>query len=103
MTAPTPTALDALAKLISGLPIGELLDLIEGRATLDEGFDIAGAAVGLVAAAFPPSALAAGELAVALEALRYLFDAAGVGGRPIPIEPGYNPIRGGIDGARGHV
>jgi hypothetical protein len=100
---PTLPGFQSLAKLLSGLPIGELLDLIEGRATLDEGFDLASEAVKLFALAFPPDALAAGEAALALGALQWLLDASGAGSSPLRIAPGQNPIRGGFDGARGHL
>ena len=103
MSALTPAHLTALAKLVAGLPVADLGALLAGTATADTVLDLAEQAVGLVAAAFPPGALVAGEVGFALEALQFLLDGAGVGADPVTIEPGYNPIRGGFEGARGHV
>lgn len=103
MIALTPAHLTALAKLVAGLPFGDLAALLAGTATADTVLDLAEQATGLIAAAFPPGALVAGEVGFAIEALQFLLDAAGVGADPMTIEPGYNPIRGGWEGARGHV
>jgi len=103
MIALTPANLGALAKIVQGFPTGDFLAIVNGAATVDGDIDLAEQVLGLVAAAFPPGALVAGEIGIALEALQFLLDAAGKGSTPMTIEPGYNPIRGGWDGARGHV
>ncbi len=79
---------DALAKLLGGLPVGALIDLIEGRATVDSGLQLAESAAALVAAVFPPGAITAGEVELALEGLQFLLDAAGVGPNPFKIAGG---------------
>jgi len=79
---------DALAKLLGGLPVGDLIDLIDGRATVDSGLDLAESAAALVAAVFPPGAITAGEVELALEGLQFLLDAAGVGANPFKIAGG---------------
>jgi hypothetical protein len=61
----------------------------------------AGAA--LVARAFPPAAITAEEVKLGLEALQFLLDVAGLGPSPLKLQPGYRPITGGFDGARGHI
>jgi hypothetical protein len=92
----------ALAKLIGALPVSDLVALIEGRATAGTFINLAEQAAGIVAAAFPPAAFVAGEIELGLEALRFLFGAAGLA-KPIRITPGQNPLRGGFQGARGHI
>jgi hypothetical protein len=99
----TPAHFTALGKLIGGLPVGELVTLIHGQATLDNVLDLSAEAAGIVAAAFPPAAITSGEVEFGLEALRLVFDVAGLGSQPFRITPGQNPIRGGFEGARGHV
>jgi hypothetical protein len=78
----------ALAKLLGGLPVGDLTNLFDGRATVDTDLDLAEQAAALVAVAFPPAAITAGEVELALEALQFLFDAAGLGAQPFKIEGG---------------
>jgi hypothetical protein len=99
----TPAHFTALAKLIGGLPVDQLLALIEGQSTVDNAIGLAEQAASLVAAAFPPAAITAGEVEFGLEALRFVCGVAGLGSTPIQITPGQNPIRGGFEGARGHV
>ena len=82
MTLPTPTALSALAKIVEGFPLADFLAILNGTATVDSDLDLAEQVVGLVAAAFPPGALVAGEIGIALQALQFLLDAAGKGGSP---------------------
>ena len=79
----TPAHLTALAKLIAGLPFGDLAALLDGTATTDTVLDLAEQATALIGAAFPPGALVAGEVGFALEALQFLLDAAGVGASPV--------------------
>ena len=82
MTLPTPAALSALAKIVEGFPLADFLAILNGTATVDSDLDLAEQVVGLVAAAFPPGALVAGEIGIALQALQFLLDAAGKGGSP---------------------
>ncbi len=82
---------DALAKLLRGLPVGDLVNLIEGRATLDSSLTLAESAAALVAAVFPPGAITAGEVEFALEGLQFLLDAAGLGPNPFKIVGGIPP------------
>ena len=103
MNFPTPTALGALAKIVAGFPLADLLAILNGTATVDSDLDLAEQAVGLIAAAFPPAAITAEEVGFGLEALAFLCDAAGLGAKPIQLSRGQNPIRGGFDGARGHL
>jgi hypothetical protein len=100
---PTSGHYDALAKLIGGMPVSDLLALIDGRGTVDTDLALAEQAATLVAVAFPPAAITASEIKMALETLQFLLDAAGFGSSPIHITGGYRPITGGFAGARGHV
>jgi hypothetical protein len=105
---PVETALNsahfvALRAFLPLLPIGDLIALVGGRGTVDNAIDVAQACANIVARAFPPAAIKAEEIWLALEALQFLADAAGVGKATIRIAPGQNPIRGGYEGARGHV
>ena len=93
--------LGPLGKLLALLPVEDIVALIEQRATVDTTLDLAERVAELVKIAFPPGALTAAEVGFALEALKFVLDAAGVGSSPVT--GGYNPIRGGWDGARGHV
>ena len=79
----TPAHLTALAKLVAGLPVADLAALLDGTATIDTVLDLAEQATGLIAAAFPPGALIAGEVGFAIEALQFLLDAGGVGASPV--------------------
>ncbi len=99
----TPAHFAGLAKLIGGLPVGNLLALIEGRATLNDGIDLLEQAARIVGAAFPPAAITVGEVEFGLEALKFICGAAGLGAAPLHVSPGQNPIRGGFEGARGHL
>ena len=83
MSAPTPAALGALAKIVEGFPLADFLAILNGTATVDTDLDLAEQVVGLVAIAFPPGASAAGEVGIALQALKFLLDAAGTGGSPV--------------------
>ena len=76
----TPAHLTALAKLIAGLPVADLAALLSGTVTADTVLDLAEQATCLIAAAFPPGALIAGEVGFALQALQWLLDASGAGG-----------------------
>ena len=80
MIALTPTHLTALAKLVAGLPVADLAAVLSGTATTDTVLGLAEQATGLIAAAFPPGALIAGEIGLALSALQFLLDASGAGG-----------------------
>ena len=93
--------LGPLGKLLALLPVEDIVALIEQRATLDTTLDLAERVAGIVKIAVPPAALTAAEVGFALEALKFVLDAAGVGSSPVT--GGYNPIRGGWDGARGHI
>ena len=93
----------ALAKLIGALPVADLVTLIDGRGTVDGAFALAEQAARIVAAAFPPAAITADEVEFGLEALGFVCDAARLGATPFRLSPGQNPIRGGFDGARGHL
>jgi hypothetical protein len=86
--APSAPALGPLGQMLSLIPVADLVALFEGRGTVDTDLDLAARAAKLVALAFPPGAMAAGDVALALEALRYVLDAAGVGPTPIHIEGG---------------
>jgi hypothetical protein len=99
----TGTKLGALSKFLTAFPLTDLIELIEGKATVDTVLDLDEKAASLIAAAFPPVAITAEEVGFALEALQYLLDKAGLGLKPIKVIPGYNPIRGGWSGARGHI
>jgi len=83
MIALTPANLGALAKIVQGFPTGDFLAIVNGTATVDSDLDLAQQVLGLVAAAFPPGALVAGEIGIALEALQFLLDAAGAGADPV--------------------
>ena len=97
LAAFTPAHLNALAKLIAGLPVADLAALLDGTATVDTALDLAQQATGLIAAAFPPAAITAGEIGMALQALQFLLDAAGAGadpatgGVPAAFPPGGGP------------
>ena len=98
----TPSHFTALGKLIGALPVGDLIALLEGRATVGTVMDLAEEAAAIVAVAFPPAAIPAREIQLGLEALEFLFGAARLA-KPVRITPGQNPLRGGFEGARGHV
>lgn len=83
MTTLSQTGLASLARIVSGFPISDVMDILSGTATVDTDLDLAQQVVGLVAAAFPPGALVAGEVGLALEALQFLLDAAGQGSLPV--------------------
>lgn len=85
---PGPPAFGAVGKLLALLPVTDILAVIEGRATVDTELDLAERAAGVVAAAFPPGAIAAGEVEMALKALQFLLDAAGVGPKPFRLKGG---------------
>ena len=70
---------------------------------MDSALDLAEQAARIVAAAFPPAAITANEVEFGLEALGFVCDAAGLGAKPFQLSPGQNSIRGGFDGARGHI
>ena len=93
----------ALAQFLALIPISDLISLANGSATIDTAADLAEAGAEIVARAFPPVAITAEEVKLGLEALRFLLDAAGLGPTPFKITPGQNPIRGGWEGARGHI
>jgi hypothetical protein len=96
--------LDALGKVISGFPLDDVLKLVTNTATIDSDLDLADQAAGLVALAFPPGALVAGEAQMAVEALKFVLDAAGVGSAPIHVAPGvpsWFPPGGGPGQMRG--
>ena len=95
--------LDSLGTLLGLLPIRDLIEIASGRATWDNVLDAMAQGADVVRAVFPPAAMTATEVKLALEALRFVLDAAGVGPTPFKLEPGQNPIRGGFAGARGHV
>lgn len=95
--------LSALGTMLGLLPVADLIAIAEGRASWDDVLDAAAHGADIVRIAFPPAAMTAEEVKLALEALRFILDAAGVGPTPFHIEPGQNPIRGGFSGARGHV
>jgi hypothetical protein len=100
----TGSHFQALARLAAGLPVAELVQLIEGRASVDVDIDLAERAAALFAAAFPAAAITAGEIELALTALKYLLDAAGVGGNPFVITggvPAAFPPGGGPGSYRG--
>ncbi len=94
---------DALAQFLPLIPVSDLIALADGTATADTAIDLAEAGAAIVARAFPPVAITADEVKLGLEALRLLLGAAGLGPTPFKIAPGQNPIRGGWEGARGHV
>ena len=83
LTTLSQTGLASLARIVSGFPISDVMDILSGTATVDTDLDLAQQVVGLVAAAFPPGALVAGEVGLALEALQFLLDAAGQGSLPV--------------------
>jgi hypothetical protein len=87
-TTPSLAGYGALGKLIAGLPIADLLQVLEGRATIDTELDLAEKSAALIATAFPPGAIAAGEVELALRALQFLLDAAGVGPHPFRLQGG---------------
>jgi hypothetical protein len=93
----------ALGKLLGALPVADLLALIEGRASVSTALDLAEQAARIVAAAFPPAAITAREVEFGLEALHFVLGAAGLGVKPFRVTPGQNPLRGGFEGARGHI
>jgi hypothetical protein len=95
--------LRSLGALLGLLPVRDLIEIANGRASWDNVLDAAAHGADIVRAVFPPSAMTATEVKLALEALRFVLDAAGVGPTPFTIAPGQNPIRGGFAGARGHV
>lgn len=95
--------LNSLGTLLGLLPIQDLIEIASGRATWDNVLDAMAHGADVVRAVFPPAAMTATEVKLALEALRFVLDAAGVGPTPFKIEAGQNPIRGGFAGARGHV
>ncbi|MDE3176404.1 MAG: hypothetical protein KGM15_09920 [Pseudomonadota bacterium] len=102
-TALSAPQLGSLGTLLGLLPVSDLIDIVSGHATWDNALDAAAHGADIVRAVFPPAAMTAQEVKLALEALRFILDAAGVGPTPFRIEPGQNPIRGGWSGARGHV
>ncbi len=85
---PTSAHYGALAKLIGSLPVSGIVELIEGRATIDSDLELAESAAKLVGAAFPPGAITAREVELGLEALQFLLDAAGLGSQPFKIQGG---------------
>ena len=103
----TPALTDAhmvaLAPFLQLLPVSDLIAFAQGEGTVDTAVDIAEAGASILARAFPPAALTAEEVGLALEALRFLLDAAGLGPSPFQIEPGYRPVKDAISGARGHI
>jgi hypothetical protein len=86
--APTAAHFNSLAKLIGGLPVADIVALIDGRGSLDSDLALAESAAALVGIAFPPGAITAGEVEFALEALQFLLDAAGLGADPFKIQGG---------------
>ena len=105
LTASTLTGdhLSALGTLLKLLPVNDLVAIMTGQATWDNVLDAAEQGAEIVRDAFPPAAITAEEVELALEALRFVLDLAQVGSSPVAIAPGQNPIRGGWSGARGHV
>ena len=95
--------LSSLGSLLGLLPTRDLVEIASGHATWDNVLDAAAHGADIVRAVFPPAAMTAIEVKLALEALRFILDAAGVGPTPFKIAPGQNPIRGGFAGARGHI
>ena len=75
--------LGPLGKLLALLPVADIVALIEQRATVDTTIDLAERVAGIVKIAFPPGALTAAEVGFALEALKFVLDAAGVGSSPV--------------------
>jgi hypothetical protein len=78
----------ALAKLIGGLPVADIVAAIEGRGSIDTDLELAERVAALVGVAFPPGAITAGEVEGGLEALQFLLDAAGLGANPFKIQGG---------------
>lgn len=103
--APALTAahLGALPRFLPLIPVSDLVALATGTGTLDDAFAVAEAGASIVARAFPPGAITAGEVKLGLEALQFLLDAAGLGPSPFKITGGYRPLTGGFAGARGHI
>jgi hypothetical protein len=84
----TSARFTALAKLIGGLPVDDILAAIEGRGSIDTDLELAERVAALVGVAFPPGAITAGEVEGGLEALQFLLDAAGLGANPFKIQGG---------------
>ncbi len=89
----TPAHLLALGNFASALPVDDIADLLDGTATVDTTLDLAEKAAKLVAMAFPPAAIAAGDADLALEALRFLLDAIGAASNPVTggMPPNWHP------------
>ena len=102
-SALTAAHLGALPRFLALIPIGDLIALANGTGNADNLLDVVEAGATVVARAFPPGAIAAGEVRLGLEALQILIDAAGLGSTPIHVTGGYRPPTGGFDGARGHI
>lgn len=103
MTSLTGAHLEALPRFLSMMPVADLVALASGAGNLDNAFAVAEAGASIVASAFPPTAITAGEVKLGLEALQFLLDVAGLGPSPFKITPGYRPLTGGFAGARGHI
>ena len=99
----TAAHVGALPPFLSLIPVSDLVALATGSGTVDNMLDVAEAGAALVARAFPPAAITAGEVKLGLEALQFLLDVAGLGPSPFKLRPGYRPIIGGFAGARGHI
>jgi len=94
----------ALGKLLSGLPVSAILAIIANHATVDSDIDLAEKTAGLIAMAFPPGALVASDAQMAISALKFLIDAAGIGATPIHVSggvPAWYPPGGGPGSFRG--
>lgn len=87
----TPAHFSALASLFNLLPIDDIVALINGAATVDNVLDLAQRAAEIVKVAFPPAAMTAGEVSLALEALKFILDASGVGPDPFVVTGGLPP------------
>lgn len=84
----TVAHLSALVRFLPLVPVSDLIALATGRGSYDNALDLAEAGASIVARAFPPVAITAVEVKLALEALQFLLDAAGVGPRPFKIQGG---------------
>lgn len=89
----TPAHLNSLATLLQLLPIGDLIALLTGGATIDTVLSVAEQATSIVKWAIPPAALPAEVAGMALQALQCLLDAIGVGADPVTggIPPAFPP------------